>query len=109
MRTGHVKVMRGHLFSALEGKRADCRLGRMAAHGPELETGKWCWLRNPVRPCVFWIITGFGVPSTGRGHAVGTNMLEPASVPGPRYSASFIFLLPLASISYNMSAPNRSF
>lgn len=44
---------------------------------PEWPSGKQCWLRDPVRPCVFWVITGFGIPSAGRGHVVETGVLEP--------------------------------
>lgn len=97
-RAGHVTVMRGRLFWALEGKRLAGGAGRVAAWtcsplSPELETGSRGWLPVPGRPCVFWVITGFGVPSTGRGHAVQTNMLEPASrlwpdTPPPSSSSS---------------------
>lgn len=59
----------------------------MAEDGDVSGAGQWetecCWLREPVRPCVFWVITGFGIHSAGRGHAVETNVLEPALSLGP--------------------------
>lgn len=79
--------MRESLFLS-SGGCSRCRVGRTAAekhipHSPEQKSGKQCWLRDPVRPCVFWVITGFGIPSAGRGHAVETGVLEPVPRWGP--------------------------
>lgn len=84
MRSGHVKVMRGH--SIFGFGREEGRLSNWAewqrTYPTRARAGDWETVLAQ-KPCVFWVITGFGVPSTGRGHAVGTNMLEPAWVPGP--------------------------
>lgn len=94
---------------ALGGKRADCRLGRMAAHvshtGPSRRLGNGA---GSETLCVLgnhrvWCSQHREGPCGWNQHA-GTCLGA-----GARYSASFVFLLPLASISYNMSAPNRSF
>lgn len=102
------------------GEGVDSRAGRMAAgtripRSPEQESGKWCWLRDPVRPCVFWVITGFGIPSAGRGHAVETNVLEPAPLLGPdtpppslRPPHPSLASFTSYSVCFNMSKPNRS-
>lgn len=45
--------------------------------------GKLCWLTDPVGPRVFWVITGFGIHSAGRGHAVETGVPEPVPRWGP--------------------------
>ncbi len=47
--------------------RQNSRAETHIPHSPEQASGKQCWLRDPVRPCVFWVITGFGIPSAGRG------------------------------------------
>lgn len=53
-------------------------------HSPELQSGKLSsWLRDPGRPCVFWVITGFSILSAGRGHVVETGVLEPVPHWGP--------------------------
>lgn len=61
-------------------------------HSPELQSGKLSsWLRDPGRPCVFWVITGFSILSAGRGHVVETGVLEPV----PRWGPILLLLLRL--------------
>lgn len=67
-------------------------------HSPEQPSGKPRWLGDPGRPCVFWLITGFGILSAGRGHAVETGVLEPVPRRGP------ILLLLILLLSFTLSA-----
>lgn len=70
---------------------------------PIQSSGNQCWLRDPVRPCVFWVITGFGITSAGRGHAVETGMLEP--VPGRGPILLLFVLLILLSFTFSVLPP----
>lgn len=104
--------MRGGFFflSGLRGKRwtvtAEQRPTSHIVHSSRVgnSTGS-----DPVRPCVFWVITGFGIPSAGRGHAVETGVLEPV----PRWGPILLLLLillrpphpsPLTSFTLSVSA-----
>lgn len=72
-----------------------------------------------LRPRVFWVITGFGIPSAGRGHVVETGVLEPVPRWGPILLLSIVFILhhslarcslpPIHhSVCWYLSKPNRS-
>lgn len=102
------RASREVLFLASGVKQVDCRLDRIATethvpHSPEQLSGKQCWLRDPVRPCVFWVITGFGIPSAGRGHAVETGVLEPVPRWGPILLLLFFFVLLVLLLSFILS------
>lgn len=103
------KCTRRDLFLASGGKgglktRQKSRAETLVPHSPEQKSGKQCWLRDPVRPCVFWVITGFGIPSAGRGHAVETGVLEPVPRWGPILLLLFVLLILLLSFTLTSSA-----
>lgn len=82
--------MRGSISVFQRGQRW-MKTETCVPRSPERDSGKQCcWLRDPVRPCVFWVITGFGIHSAGRGHAVETNVLEPAPSLGPDTPPPFL-------------------
>lgn len=106
--------MREGLFLASGGEKVDCRLGRMAAetripHSPEQEKGKRCWLRDTVRPCVFWVITGLGIPSAGMGPCGRNQRAGACPSAGARNSSSSScspssssFCLPLSHLLHQL-------
>lgn len=59
---------------------------------------------------VFWVITGFGVPSAGRGHVVETGVLELVPGWGPDTPPPLRRLRrsPRTSVCLYLSKPNRS-
>lgn len=85
------------------------------------------WETVPARrPGVFWVMTGFGIPSAGRGHAVETGMLEPVPRRGPillllLLPVLFVLLLSLtppplrcqlqcvSQLAQNQTAPSEEF
>lgn len=69
-----------------------CRVGKLSS-----------WLRDPGRPCVFWVITGFSILSAGRGHVVETGVLEPVPRWGP-----ILFLLLRLLLSSSFSSHSLS-
>lgn len=76
-------------------------------HSPELQSGKQSsWLRDPGRPCVFWVITGFSILSAGRGHVVETGVLEPVPRWGPILLLLLRLLLSSSFSSHSLCAPS---
>lgn len=112
------------IYLWLQGEKVERGLGRSRAEtfvpqSPERESGKQRWLGDPVRPCVFWVITGFWYSQRREGPcgrnrragacpSLGPDTPPPLRPPRPSPLIHSHLLCQLQCVCFNMSEPNRS-